>query len=272
MYSFKDLTKNLELKNNIYFCSKKYNLSYPKEDYDAIFQLEEYSFWFSHRNNCILNVIKNFSNFNTLIDLGGGNGYITKFLQENGYDSILLEPGREGIYNAKKRGVQKLICATINDLDISYNKFPNIGLFDVLEHIRNDSEFLKKIYNYLSPKSYLYITVPSNKFLWSYKDVLAQHYRRYSMRDIISKLEDIGFNVEYKSYFFSFLIMPIFIFRVIPSKFKKSDKILIGNKEEHSSSYYKLLTPIFNYELKMIKKKKKIPFGTSIIVVAKRKI
>ena len=64
------------------------------------------------------------------------------------------------------------------------NKFNLVCLFDVLEHIENDRETIKKISNILEINGYLFITVPAYQWLWSNHDISLMHKRRYNKKNI----------------------------------------------------------------------------------------
>ncbi|MDR0368052.1 MAG: hypothetical protein LBH82_02795, partial [Bacteroidales bacterium] len=51
-------TKNLTEENGIFFSKNRREVSYPKEGNEFCFQLEADSFWFKHRNNCIISLVK----------------------------------------------------------------------------------------------------------------------------------------------------------------------------------------------------------------------
>jgi len=64
---------NLEYKDGIYFCSKNTEkISFPKKGYKNCFQIEDNSFWFKHRNNCIIEIINNFPPPGIILDVWGG--------------------------------------------------------------------------------------------------------------------------------------------------------------------------------------------------------
>ena len=67
-------------------------------------EIEKDSFWFNHRNDVISNFVKRYSSLETFVDIGGGNGFVSKRLQDEGIPTILLEPGKYGVLNAKNRG------------------------------------------------------------------------------------------------------------------------------------------------------------------------
>ncbi len=106
----------------------------------------------------------------------------------------------------------------------------NIGLFDVVEHIEDDEAFLIENHSYLKKGGKIYITVPAYQWLFSEEDVYAGHYRRYSVKQISSLLENIGFEVKYKTYFFTFIPIPLFLLNALPYK--------LGIKKKHESEKY----------------------------------
>lgn len=265
----------IKYKDGICFCSQNINkISFPKEGYQNCFQIEDNSFWFKHRNNCIIDTINNFPPPGIILDIGGGNGFVSLEIKKNGYKVAILEPGINGILNAKKRGLKKLICANFNEIDLYPNSIPAIGIFDVLEHIEDDVEFLKKIQKSLVTGGKLYITVPAYNWLWSDEDNEAGHFRRYTINLLKSKIKQIGLEIEYSTYIFSILPAPIFLFRVLPRKLKlKQNESQKRTKNEHKKRnglIGNILQKIWDSELRAISKQKSIPFGGSCLVVAQK--
>ncbi|MFC1630590.1 methyltransferase domain-containing protein [Pseudomonadota bacterium] len=93
-----------------------------------------------------------------------------------------------------------------------------MGLFDVIEHIEDDLSFLQSIHGLMVKSGHLYATVPSYSFLWSAEDILAGHFRRYSLEEITNVLKAAGFEVQFSSYIFRFIPIPAFLFRALPYK------------------------------------------------------
>src|SRR5258708_6715409 len=73
--------------------SRPSSISYPSEGNHYYLQIEEKSFWFRHRNNCLLKVLRCFPPGEFLLDIGGGNGFVSIFLNKNGIPTVLVEPG-----------------------------------------------------------------------------------------------------------------------------------------------------------------------------------
>ena len=90
---FRSISNNLELINDTRAAKSKPKISYPDEANEMCFRIEENSFWFRHRNNCIIEVVKQFPPKGIFFDIGGGNGFVAKELEKNGIETVLVEPG-----------------------------------------------------------------------------------------------------------------------------------------------------------------------------------
>jgi len=274
-FNINQYTNNLIEKGGIFYSKMNNKISYPSDGNDACFSLEDNSFWFRHRNNCILNLVDKYGKDKSFFDIGGGNGFVSKELENHGIQTCLIEPGIHGCLNAKKRGLKNIVCSDLNNAGLKKGSIPIAGLFDVIEHIENDLDFLREINHYLIADGILVITAPAYQFLWSKEDKDAGHFRRYNLQNLKKKLNEAGFKNIYSTYIFSFLILPVFVFRTLPSLLgldtsgiEKAEKEHNGNGKGLGS---KLLTILLYFEIKQIRKNRKIPFGGSCLIVAKKK-
>lgn len=264
----------IKITNGVWLPKKKkhHTITHLDGSHDNCFPIEDRSFWFRHRNNCIVTLVKNNPPNGTLFDIGGGNGYVTSFLNTNGLKSILVEPNPIRIGNAVTRGTPLCIQSTVEEAKFNNNSLPAIGIFDVLEHVKNDVGFLRKLYDLLEPRGNIYITIPALNFLWSAQDVYARHFHRYTQKEIITILESLHFVIDYFSYYFSLFPLPIFLFRSLPYRFGLSNKYTTKQfQKEMTSSFCQfnpLIQTIFNWEVTKIRKKTRIPIGSSILIAA----
>ena len=272
-----NLANNIEKKSDgIYYSKSNSSISYPEEGNENCMQIEEDSFWFKHRNNVIYESVKLHSKESVFFDIGGGNGFVSKKMQNEGLKVVLVEPGNNGAINAKKRGVNTIVCSTLENAGFENSCIDSVGLFDVVEHIEDDIKFLKEINKFVKENGYLYITVPAYKNLWSKEDIDAGHYRRYTTKLLKKRIEEAGFEVIYVSYLFSLLPIPIFFFRTIPSFFglNKNSDDLNKYKKEHNAKkgiFSKLIEKIWIWELNRVKRFKKIFMGSSCFAIARKK-
>ena len=275
MFDLPSIARNLQWNaDGFWVCpSPGGDVSYPAHGNQTCFAIEDRSLWFGHRNACLLQVMKAFPPRCPLFDIGGGNGFVAKALQDAGIEVVLLEPGPDGVRNARLRGVRQVVQGTLEAADFLPGSIPSAGLFDVLEHIEGDREFLNEIYSRLEPEGRLYLTVPALRWLWSNEDVHAGHYRRYEVAGLRALLETTGFTVEFATSFFSFLSLPILFWRVLPSR------LGIGRPGADVPCQHGMTIPMINRpwswlakrELARIRALRQTRSGSSCLVVAQKR-
>jgi len=250
-------------------------ISYPDGGNDVCFAAEAGSFWFAHRNRCILSAVRSFPPPGAFFDVGGGNGFVAKALQNAGIEVVLVEPGPAGVRNAHHRGVSHVVRSTLQDAGFFAATLPAVGLFDVVEHIRHDGAFLSDVHRYLVPGGRVYITVPAFQWLWSREDVEAGHERRYTLEGMCGELAGSGFQVEFATYFFNFLIAPIFCLRALPFRLgvvaKKDNRERLRKDLQAASPAARHMVGWFTRrELRRIAARRPVKLGGSCLVVARK--
>ena len=72
---------------------------------------------------------------------------------------------------------------------------------DVLEHAEHDAELLQLIYRILVPGGTALPFTPALPALYGSLDKGFEHYRRYTKRELRSKMEQAGFQLQQLRYF-----------------------------------------------------------------------
>jgi SAM-dependent methyltransferase len=127
-----------------------------------------------------------------VLDFGAGSGSLASiFRQQFSVSPICIEIDSELRSVLKKKNF-----TSYADLSQLSTKSDYIYSSNVLEHIHNDIDAIKKIYDVLSPGGKIGIYVPALPFLFSDLDRQAGHYRRYRKSELISKFEDCNFKVD----------------------------------------------------------------------------
>lgn len=238
-------------------------VSYPDDGYDACFAVEDRSFWFQHRNRVIASLVDRVPPVGPLVDVGGGNGCVTKALQDGGVSAVLLEPAMAGIRNAAARGVRHRICGTVESVGL--RDAGGVGVFDVVEHIDDDGAFLDSLRRAMRVGAPLYLTVPAFRFLWSTEDVAAGHFRRYRLRPLSDLVFAAGFDVRFASYLFAPLVAPILVRRTFGRHLSSSADHL------HTGIAARALSRALDREARRVSRGGAIPLGSSCVIVAVRR-
>lgn len=183
-------------------------------DYFAeVFQLETGNYWFRSRNRLLLWALRSyFPDASRLLEIGCGTGFVLSGFQLAFPDLQLF--GSELLTEGLAFADQRLPGATLLQMDarrIPYEmEFDVIGAFDVLEHVQEDELVLSEMFRATRPGGGILVTVPQHQFLWSIVDEHAFHKRRYSRRDLVSKVERAGFHVLRRTSFVS-LLLPLLL-------------------------------------------------------------
>ena len=151
--------------------------------------------------------------------------------------------------------------------NINQNGYDVICLFDVLEHVQDDSTALNNLKNYLKYNDggsigKLIITVPAYQWLYGHHDKNLSHFRRYSKSELCSKLLDNGYKIKYAGYINTFLFPLMLLGRLF-------DKLSISRDSGTSTPPHwanELLARVFSFEKTLIPKHV-MPFGGSVMVI-----
>jgi SAM-dependent methyltransferase len=267
-----EFAHNLQLKEQGLWISKgPFQTSYPEGGHAWCLSVEESSFWFNHRNRCIIEMLKGTPPAGFVLDVGGGNGFVSLAIEKAGWEVVLLEPG-QGALNARSRGLSTVINSTFENAGLKPHSIPAIGLFDVLEHIRDDGGFLAAIKAALIAGGKLYLTVPAYSFLWSRDDEAAGHFRRYSASLISTRLRQAGFRIDFLTFIFVPLPAPIFLCRVLPGKIGIGRSVDLREQDNEHRKPRGLLGRLFDgllsLEILAIRQGYSAPFGGSLLLAA----
>jgi len=234
-------------------------------------QLEAGHFWFQVRNQLIVWAIKTYCpQFRSFLEIGCGTGYVLSGIAK-AYPHVKLQ-GSEifsaGLAFAAERQ------PTINFMQMDgrnipfVDEFDAIGAFDVLEHIEEDEQVLVQMHKALQPHGMLLITVPQHPWLWSQADSYAHHVRRYTAKELRGKVENAGFQIIRITSFMSLLLPLMFISRL---RQRQSKTEYDPTAELKISGWLNtIFKVIFNLEQIIIRFGLSLPFGGSLLLVAKK--
>jgi SAM-dependent methyltransferase len=259
--------------DGIFRSVRQASVSYAEDGHDRCFGVEDGSFWFRHRNDCIAAVVgAHPPPGGAVLDLGGGNGFVAQRLLAEGHDVVLLEPGAVGARNARvHRALPHVVCATLEDAAFRAGSFGAVGMFDVIEHVEDDRAFLEQVRALLAPGGRLYLTVPCHSWLWSRADIDAGHFRRHTLASLATMLGGT-FRIDYASYFFAPLVLPQLLLRAIPHRLGLDRRSAVLTTEaEHGGGdglVVRTIERLLEREATRIGQQQRIRFGASALLAA----
>lgn len=206
-----------------------------------------------------------------ILDVGGGNGFVSLGLKRSGIQAIVLEPG-PGAEVAHSRGLP-VIRASLDKAVLRDESICAIGMFDVLEHIQDDRSALVELRRILAPNGSLYLTVPAFPLLWSAEDEAVGHARRYTLASLTRAFSASGLTMLFGTYFFRPLLLPVLLARSVPSLFGFSKVRGLSRKTDYlrpPGMVGQILDQALISELKSIDAGRRLLWGSSILAVGRR--
>lgn len=176
------------------------------------------------------------SEIKSFLEVGGGNGDFTLSLLKHIPRGTVIDFSPTSITTMKNvLGSQNIDIIQGDFTDYTFQqKYSLIVMFEVLEHIRDDTAALQKIHGILQNDAYCILSVPARMRYWSIVDEVAGHYRRYEFGQLKKLFESQGFSVlSLISYGFPIINMTSYI-RDIFIKANISKLKFLDVKEEQS--------------------------------------
>ncbi len=114
----------------------------------------------------------------------------------------------------------------IDEVDLQGEKADVVFLMDVIEHIENDVDFLKKLSeaSFVGEKTLFMITVPAFNGLYCSHDKWLGHYRRYDKKMLLSSIQKSNLQSICSGYFFTSLFFARSIQKLIEIIKNEKDK------------------------------------------------
>lgn len=224
-------------------------------------------FWIQARFNALKRHLKNINlSGKSLFEVGCGNGLIiNQFEQAYGATVDGCDLNLFALKQAKtQRG--KLYCLNIFEHPkFLQKKYDGVLLMDVIEHIDDDSTFLRAAIQYVNDEGLVLINVPAINHFFSKYDVAAGHKRRYDKEMMRKLLTENNIEPLVISYW-GLSLVPIVLLRKLLLKITGSKNIIKNGFKPPNELMNRLFKVMLSTETGIIKS----PWiGTSLIAVGK---
>lgn len=248
---------------------------YDPSHFAPLVAAEDRHFWFQARNHILSllarQAVADFAPGYRVLEVGCGDGNVLRFLEKACPDGMVvgLDYFQEGLAYARDR----CSCALVQgDLRLSpFSKpFHLIGMFDVLEHLADDRQVLRDLWRILDPQGKLLLTVPSGPELWSAFDEASGHVRRYRQQQLQEILQECGFAVEYLTPYMTGIYPLVWLSR----RLGKNGPDEVAQAVERDLRIIPILngvlSAVLSPEISWIRRRRTLPFGTSLLAVARK--
>lgn len=258
--------------------------SYDPKYFLPLFETEDRHFWFRSRNVILSRILEKYSSelpdgFR-LLEVGCGTGNVLKILettcsrgQVTGMDLF-----SDGLRFARRRVQLPLIQGDMLNPPFKTG-FDILCMFDVLEHLPDDIEVLRSAGKLLVEGGRLLLTVPADPRLWSYFDTASHHYRRYTRVELEKKMAEAGYDVDFISPYMFAIYPAVWFNRRLSGKSKSGQPLNEAGVEKKTTEELaivpgvnEILTWLLSREAGWLAGGRRLPFGTSLLAVATKRM
>jgi ubiquinone/menaquinone biosynthesis C-methylase UbiE len=247
------------------------NEGFAPQYFSQLSEVEENHFWFEGRNQLLQWALQHyFPRAQTFLEVGCGTGFVLgdirrryPWLRTTGADVFT-----EGLRIAQSRAPE-IEFVQMDARQMPFDaEFDVVGAFDALEHIEEDKQVLTQLFRSCRPGGGMILTVPQHPFLWSAADEYAYHKRRYTKRDLVSKIRESGFDLVRVTSFVSLLLPLMLVSRLRRQKLDKNFDNLAEFRIRPGLN--RALKQILLFEERLISIGISLPAGGSLLVVARK--
>lgn len=245
-----------------------------RREFDELYRLEDFYWWFVGRRRLVRDLLGRYAQRPPhggplrVLDAGCGTGGTMSVLDDIG-ELYGCDAESDALEYCRMRGFTRIAASEIERLPFGPGSFDVVVSCDVLEHIADDTEALRQMYERLRPGGVLVATVPAHPFLWSEHDEALAHVRRYTRHEFVGRLQEVGYRVEKCSAAVSLVFPLILAFRLLQRLRPKSAAAPKTDLRILPRTINRCLIGLLGLETWLMRYGN-LPVGTSFVVVARR--
>jgi SAM-dependent methyltransferase len=198
--------------------------------YTELAASERTYWWFVAKRSIILSLIDRYIEPTVdgrpyrALDIGCGTGGLIEDLAGLGFAATGCDTHSASLEACRRLGLEVSAGTLPDDLPFTDRAFDVIVLSDVLEHVEEDAASVEAVSALLAPRGILVCTVPAHPWMWTRRDDLHHHKRRYRRREFRRLFELETLDEELLGYYNSALF-PVMIASRALSRVRRTDGI-----------------------------------------------
>lgn len=243
------------------------------EEYKIMRDLEDDYWWHRGMRSIIREqLVPTIDSGSRLLDVGCGTGANLRMLSEY-CETAGIDVHSEAVRYSQERGLENIVLGDGERLPFEDGSFTHALSCAVLQVIPDDQACINETFRVLSPGGIFLIIESTYPFLWSKHDLSQGSVRRYSKKDLQTRLEKAGFEISSFSYAIK-TVLPLIIATRLGSRALRPPGKL--DPEKTRSDLFRLPAPVNSAIFHIFEKERKnsffakLPFGLTIVAVAQK--
>jgi len=197
-----------------------------------------------------------------VLEIGAGIGSLTRYLA--GRELVLATDVNPRYLRILANTFERHTRVEVEPLDLgafdpaalAARRLDTVVCVNVLEHIEDDRQTLRRLWESLVPGGRLVLLVPAHRWLHGAIDRAIHHWRRYERADLVARLAEAGFRTEHTAFFNRLGVAGWYLNSVVFQRTRVPGfQLRLQN----------LLVPLLRAESVL-----RVPFGLSLIAVGRK--
>lgn len=175
--------------------------------YRKFFEIEDRFWWSVGTRRMFFDLIERLPKERAarVVDIGCGTGVMLREFPPGWGLVSGCDYSQAALEFSRQRGLKDLLRCDATRLPIATGSIDLVLALDVVEHLADDEGCLGEIARVCRPGGHVLLHVPTFQILWSDKDVLNHHHRRYRRERFLALIERSGLVLERARFINSFL-------------------------------------------------------------------
>jgi 2-polyprenyl-3-methyl-5-hydroxy-6-metoxy-1,4-benzoquinol methylase len=134
-----------------------------------------------------------------ILEIGAGIGNFAKWAKESAVEYHVSDNDPRFVEELSKE-FSHAVCWDLFTPYPNNETFDTVVILNVVEHLEDDEEALRRLHARLNPGGHLIVMVPAMNFLYGSLDRAFGHYRRYTKKSISRVIQQAGFKLQKMEY------------------------------------------------------------------------
>lgn len=240
-------------------------------EYQKMDAIEATHWWFVAKRRFVDAVLQRYVGSlvgKRVLDVGCGTGAVMMWLRDHGADVSGVDMSTTALAYCRQKGLTKVHEGELTALPVADASCDMVTALDVLEHVEDDTQGLAGIARVLKSGGLLIATVPAHPSLWSYHDEALHHHRRYRRDELVERVQK-QFDIVLCSWIHMMILPLVALVRFFRGQGHGGEK----NSDVAATSPLVSagMGALYALELGLFRFLGRLPWGTSLLIVAKKK-
>lgn len=244
-------------------------------EYDTLKEMEDRHWWYAVlRHRVWMTLPPRLPPLARLLDAGCGTGGMLSYLKKEMplLDVVGLDVSDRAAQHCRERGLPAVISGSVNELPFADEEFDAVLSLDVLYHEAVDEGLaLHEMRRVLRPGGVLVLNLPAFEVLRGSHDVAVGGARRYRMCHVQRLLKVHSFDTVINQYWNAWLFLPLLVRRQLSRRHAGTASAAVSDLRMPTPAWNRLLVVAGRIDA-LLCRTLRVPFGSSIFVVARRTV